>query len=64
MWTSPYHAIQSIALTICLVAVSIALYGSLKSLWAEFREVDRQTAAEAAGMEKPTAAGEHGQSAS
>ena len=62
-WTSPYHAIQSIALTIALLTISVVLWGSLKSLWAEFREVDKQIDAEA-GMEKPTAAGEHGQSAS
>lgn len=43
-WTSPYHAAQSIALTICLVAVSIALFGSIRSLWAEFREPERNEA--------------------
>ena len=62
-WTSPYHAAQSVTLTIALLILSAVLYGSLKSLWAEFREVDKQIDAEA-GMEKPTAAGEHGQSAS
>jgi len=50
---------QSIALTVCLVMVSIALYGSLRSLWAEFREVDRQEE-----MEPPTVSGKHNQTAS
>lgn len=59
MWTSQYHAIQSIALTIALLTISVVLWGSLRSLWAEFRKVDKQME-----MEKPTAAGEHGQSAS
>jgi hypothetical protein len=57
-WTSPYHAGTSIALTICLVAVSIALYGSIRSLWAEFKEPEQVGA-----KENPTAmAGERKQS--
>lgn len=59
VWTSPYHAAQSIMLMIALAILSAVLYGSLRSLWAEFRKVDKQME-----MEKPTAAGEHGQSAS
>jgi len=56
IWTSPYHAVQSLALAIALLTVSVALWGSIRSLWAEFREPARGVSAE---KEKPTGAGEH-----